>query len=288
MLRDHLERLGCHVEEAGDGTSAHLLLQARAHHLAFVDLDLPGLDGLALMGRVRRECGEPGVFLVATTASATSGIEETVRAAGAHAFLPKPIALPRLTALLEQCAARPDTTAALQTAPRPSTATVAVPPPTAASPASPPPPTPTRKAATAEPSPLASRPAAPTPPAVPAQQPSAFGLFAGLAFTLEMLRQLHAELDVEIQGLTERWRQADATAARRHAHRIASLGIVARDDALLQAARRAEEALQQNRGDRSIAASPAQPAIEELARAARHRLRQLAESLEEALKAASN
>ncbi len=241
VLRDHLERLGCNVEEASDGTSAHLLLQARAHHLAFVDLDLPGLDGMALMRRVRQEGGEHDVFLVATTASATRGIEEAVRGAGANAFLPKPIALPRLAALLAECAARQERR---ETAPPP---------------ASPAPPAPT--------------------PALP--PPVSGGLFAEIPLTIEMIRQLHAELDVETLALSESWRQADPPAARRHAHRIASLGILAHDDSLLQAARRAEESLEQNRHD-------TQPAIEELELNARRRLRQLGDTVAAARKDANN
>ena len=244
VLRDHLERLGCQVEEAGDGTSAHLLLQARAHHLAFVDLDLPGLDGMALMRRVRQESGDHGLFLVATTASATRGIEEAVHAAGANAFLPKPISLPHLAALLEECAVRLGRREA---------------------PASPPVPPTASPAATAH--------------TVPPSTSS--GLFAEIPLTIEMLRQLHAELDVETQALTKSWRQSDPPAARRHAHRIASLGILARDDGLLQAARRAEESLQQNRSD-------AQPAIEELELNARRRLRQLGDSVAAARKDANN
>lgn len=243
VLRDHLERLGCNVEEASDGTSAHLLLQARAHHLAFVDLDLPGLDGMALMRRVRQEGGEHGVFLVATTASATRGIEEAVCAAGANAFLPKPIALPRLAALLAECSAR-------QGRREPAL----VPPP---------------------PEPAAPAPAAAIPPPVPS------GLFAEIPLTIEMLRQLHAELDVETLALSESWRQADPPATRRHAHRIASLGILAHDDSLLQAARRAEESLLQDRHD-------TQPAIEELELNARRRLRQLGDTVAAARKDANN
>ncbi|MBK8475496.1 MAG: response regulator [Opitutaceae bacterium] len=241
VLRDHLERLGCNVEEASDGTSAHLLLQARAHHLAFVDLDLPGLDGMAVMRRVRQEGGEHGVFLVATTASATRGIEEAVREAGAHAFLPKPIALPRLAALLAECAAR-------QGRPEAAPAQSLAGPPRIA----------------------------PVLPSLPLS-----GLFAEIPLTIEMLRQLHAELDVETLALSESWRQADPPAARRHAHRIASLGILAHDDALLQAARRAEESLQQNRHD-------TQPAIEELELNARRRLRQLGDTVAAARKDANN
>lgn len=210
VLRDHLERLGCKVEESADGPSAHLLLQARAHHMAFVDLDLPGLDGLALIRHVRHEGADRPVFLVATTASATRGIEELVLAAGADAFLPKPISLPHLAGLLEACAARLER--------RPTTP---------------------------------ARPAEPSAPAISADAVANAGLFANLPLTADLLRSLHSELDVETQALTASWRQADAPAARRHAHRIASLGILARDEKLLQAARQAEESIQHSPAEAS-------------------------------------
>ena len=227
VLRDQLERLGCRVEESADGHSAYLLLQARAHHIAFVDLDLPGLDGLNLIKRVRADAGGQPVFLVATTASATRGIEELVLAAGADAFLPKPISLPLLVTLLETCATRnrdlPDTAAA----------------------------------------PFAR----PEPPSTPAG-----GLFADLPLSAEIMRDLLAALDVEVSALATSWRLAEAPAARRHAHRIASLGILARDETLIAAARHAEDALQTGR-------PVASQLVDALQGAARARIKLLADEV---------
>ncbi len=222
ILRDHLERLGCKVEESADGTSGHLLLQARAHHLAFIDLDLPGMDGLTLIRRIRTEGGPRPTFLVATTAAAAKGIEEKVLAAGADAFLPKPISLPHLAALIEACndrlSGQPPRTAAAELAP----------------------------------------PASPSPG----------GLFAGLALTDDQQRSLHAELDVETQALVTCWRQNDQAAARRHAHRLISLAILARDEKLAETARDAEQSLLENRTD-------AGRAVETLTTTARRRIRQM-------------
>jgi len=110
VLRDQLERLGCRVEEAGDGPSALLLLEARAHHLAFIDLDLPGLDGLTLITRVRQSVGSSQKpFLVAISAYATRHTEESAQAAGANAFLAKPLAAPRIAALVRDCGDLPGT-----------------------------------------------------------------------------------------------------------------------------------------------------------------------------------
>lgn len=215
ILRDQLEHLGCKVEEAADAPSALLLIQASAHHMALVDLDLPGLDGIELIRRIRNNDIPRSIFLVATTASATTGIEEKVLAAGADAFLPKPISPPHLAELLDTCTARLAHTAGSPLLP--------------------------------------ARPAEPTTPAtMPAPAPAtAAGLFGNLELTPDMLRQLHSELDIEAQSLASSWRLADSPGTRHHAHRIASLGIIARDESLVQAARRAEESLQQNRGDAS-------------------------------------
>jgi signal transduction histidine kinase/DNA-binding response OmpR family regulator len=215
ILRDQLERLGCKVDEAADAPSALLLIQASAHHMAFVDLDLPGLDGVALIRRIRAIDISRSIFLVATTASATTGIEDNVLAAGADAFLPKPLSAPHLAELLDTCT--------------------------------------TRLARSAGSPLLPARPAEPTTPATMPAPASATtgGLFANLALTPDMLRQLHSELDIEAQSLASSWRLADSPGTRHHAHRIASLGLIARDESLVQAARRAEESLQQNRGDAS-------------------------------------
>lgn len=217
VLRDHLERLGCKVEESADGPSALLLLQARAHHIAFVDLNLPGLDGLALLRRVRHERADTAIFLVATTASATRGIQEQALAAGADAFLPKPISPQQLAELVHEC---------------------------------------TRRGA------------APRTAAEPAASTASAGLFAALPLTPDLVRSLHAELDVETQSLASSWSLADPIGARRHAHRIASLAIIARDEKLIDAARHAEELIQTDR-------AAASAAVDALQLAARDRLRLL-------------
>ncbi len=227
ILRDQLERLGCKVEESADGPSAHLLLQTRAHHLAFVDLDLPGLDGLNLIRRIRAEMRVGRIYLVATTAAATRATEEQVRAAGADAFLPKPIAQSRLVTLLETCIHRPVDT---------------------------PPTWPTG-----------------TPTSGPASPPAA-GLFADLPLTDEIARSLQRELDVEITALATSWRLTETEATRHHAHRIASLGIIARDDELVRAARTTEDAIRAARPEVS-------QLVDALHAVARNRVRLLGNSV---------
>ena len=236
ILRDHLERLGCKVEESADGPSAHLLLQTRAHQLAFVDLDLPGLDGLNLIRRIRAENRARRVFLVATTAAATRTTEEQVLAAGADAFLPKPIAQSRLAGLLAACIQQPG-----DNRPGPTPA----PPPAAPAPA------------------------------------LGEGLFAQLALTGEIARSLQRELDVEAAALATSWRRTETEATRHHAHRIASLGIIARDEQLISAARTTEDAIRSARPEVS-------QLVDALQTAARNRIRLLGDSRADTGRAGEN
>ena len=83
-----LRRAGHGVVHAPHGLAALAELDAGAFDLALVDLDLPGIDGIALASLVRARWSLP---LVALTARADPGAEPAARAAGMVAFLRKPV-----------------------------------------------------------------------------------------------------------------------------------------------------------------------------------------------------
>jgi signal transduction histidine kinase/CheY-like chemotaxis protein/streptogramin lyase len=83
-----LESRGHRVQHAPHGLAALTLLETDAFDLAFVDLDLPGVDGLALAGLLRSRV--PALPLVALTARADPDAEPQAIAAGMVAFLRKP------------------------------------------------------------------------------------------------------------------------------------------------------------------------------------------------------
>ena len=109
-----LERLGAGVVLARDGTEALARLEeARIRRqpfdLALLDIRMPGLDGLETARRIRRaeaEAGRPRLMLVALTANAGDEDERAAREAGFDAFLPKPLDIRALPALLEPETAR--------------------------------------------------------------------------------------------------------------------------------------------------------------------------------------
>jgi two-component system KDP operon response regulator KdpE len=58
-----LSRRGYRVDEAGDGRSALARWEARRPDVVLLDLGLPDIDGLSVIGRIRREAATPIVIL---------------------------------------------------------------------------------------------------------------------------------------------------------------------------------------------------------------------------------
>ena len=84
-----LESLGHEAVHAAQGLAALTELTASRFDLAFLDLDLPGLDGFEL-ARIIRSQGQT-LALIALTARADSQAEPLALAAGMHGFLRKPV-----------------------------------------------------------------------------------------------------------------------------------------------------------------------------------------------------
>ena len=94
-----LQREGCRVERASSGEEAVDILRKRQFDLVFMDLGLPGLDGLGTTREVRRL----GVTtpVIALTANAYEEDRRACLAAGMNDFLTKPIELVALKARLQ-------------------------------------------------------------------------------------------------------------------------------------------------------------------------------------------
>ncbi|HYC69658.1 MAG TPA: ATP-binding protein [Opitutaceae bacterium] len=99
LLTDLLAPLGFECTGFPDAGSALAALAAEpAPHLVFIDVKLPGIDGLELTRRLRaRGAAWP---IVLTSASVLTFDSAAANAAGASDFLPKPFTMPELTALL--------------------------------------------------------------------------------------------------------------------------------------------------------------------------------------------
>ncbi len=91
LVRTILEFRGYEVVECDDG--AHSLELARAHKPALVlmDIQLPTMDGITALGRLRADPGTAAIPVVAVTASVTPGERDRVVAAGFNGYVSKPI-----------------------------------------------------------------------------------------------------------------------------------------------------------------------------------------------------
>lgn len=85
-----LNQLGCRPRIVNDGEEAWAALQAARFDFAILDLRMPGIDGLTLARRIRRELPAPPK-LIALTASAFESDRDLCLDAGFDTFLSKPL-----------------------------------------------------------------------------------------------------------------------------------------------------------------------------------------------------
>jgi PAS domain S-box-containing protein len=92
-----LQRIGCVVVVARNGQDAAALAAQRDFDVVLMDCHLPGVDGFAATGMIRRaEGGRRRVPIVALTANAMAGDRERCLTAGMDDYLSKPISLQKL------------------------------------------------------------------------------------------------------------------------------------------------------------------------------------------------
>jgi two-component system, chemotaxis family, chemotaxis protein CheY len=95
MLRHVLEEMGHTVEEATDGTQALERYYLHRHDLVFLDMVMHGMYGLEVLAKMREL--NPDVKVIVATADIQSSTREQVKAAGATAFINKPLNRPETT-----------------------------------------------------------------------------------------------------------------------------------------------------------------------------------------------
>jgi len=105
MARALLQKLGCHVEEAVNGLEALARLRADHYDVAFLDIQMPEMDGLQTARAIRSYpefAGMAAMPLVALTAHALPEDEARARDAGMGYFLTKPLDIHQLMAVLDR------------------------------------------------------------------------------------------------------------------------------------------------------------------------------------------
>jgi CheY-like chemotaxis protein len=105
---------GYDIRTASDAAEALAVLESFQPRLILMDLQLPGMDGLALSRQLKADPATRDVIILALTAYAMKGDEQKARDAGCDGYITKPIdtrVLPRVVAgYLERAAGREEKT----------------------------------------------------------------------------------------------------------------------------------------------------------------------------------
>ena len=91
LVRTILTYRGFEVVECDDGAPSLELARKHRPALVLMDIELPTMDGITALGRLRGDPETAAIPVVAVTASVTPSERERVAAAGFNAYLAKPI-----------------------------------------------------------------------------------------------------------------------------------------------------------------------------------------------------
>ena len=103
-LKLFCDLLGAHDYEAEpvrDGREAVERAQAFMPDLIIMDIQLPHVSGLDLIGQLKADPALAPIPVMAVTAYAAKGDEDRIRAAGAEGYISKPISLMRFIEAVE-------------------------------------------------------------------------------------------------------------------------------------------------------------------------------------------
>ncbi|MFN2271580.1 MAG: response regulator [Anaerolineae bacterium] len=91
IVRKILQSQGYSLIEAEDGISGLAMVQELKPPLVLLDIGLPGMDGLEVVGRIKADEALREIPVIALTASAMRGDRERFLAAGCDDYLSKPV-----------------------------------------------------------------------------------------------------------------------------------------------------------------------------------------------------
>ncbi|MDZ8186428.1 MAG: PAS domain S-box protein [Nostoc sp. ChiSLP02] len=101
-ISGYLESRGYRLILASNGQQAIDLVRVQRPDLVVMDIQMPGMDGLEAMRRIRNDLQFVDLPMIALTALAMPGDRETCLAAGANEYLIKPIKLKQLMTTIQQ------------------------------------------------------------------------------------------------------------------------------------------------------------------------------------------
>jgi two-component system chemotaxis response regulator CheY len=90
------------LHEAADGNEALEVARRERPALVFLDVDMPGLDGIEACRQLREDADTGSATIVMLTAAHGDGVESRAEEAGADLFLTKPFSPLDLLRLVDQ------------------------------------------------------------------------------------------------------------------------------------------------------------------------------------------
>jgi two-component system cell cycle response regulator DivK len=109
-----LQSVGHTVVSTTDAEAGLTLARERQPDLVLMDIQLPGMDGLAATALLKQDDSTRAIPVIALTALAMSGDEQRIRAAGCDGYIAKPFAYREfLSTIAAQLALAPPLASAL-------------------------------------------------------------------------------------------------------------------------------------------------------------------------------
>ena len=107
LVRDVLQYKGYQTIESETGEGGLELARERMPSLILMDIQLPGMDGITALKRLREDPATRGIRVMAVTASAMTQDRQTILAAGFDAYQSKPINVKAFLEAVQTLLARP-------------------------------------------------------------------------------------------------------------------------------------------------------------------------------------
>jgi len=102
LVRDTLTVRGYRTIEATTGEEGIRLAQRERPALILMDIQLPGIDGITALGRLRADDATRTIPVIAVTASVMTEDQKKIMAAGFDGYQGKPISVKELLATVER------------------------------------------------------------------------------------------------------------------------------------------------------------------------------------------